>query len=215
MFFYGSSASFVLAFHHRSQPGGLAYRHDHQQGAWHLSGVSGVCPPPGGNLHGPTGLRDKLLFFLLPLHLDSSVFLWESYGALAGAGAAPVGANVPSAVPVSPGHTTTQQGPAERLLQEHRLAQQHQLYFPFCAQGAHEQVPSPHAPGFYHVLLAFLCLDATAMWEVEYTHTQSYLHTCTWTCSWAHQAAGHQIILPFLLMVNLKSWFGKEYLVTN
>lgn len=80
---------------------------------------------------------------------------------MVGVGATAISTDVPAPVPGAPGHSASQQGAAECLLQEYRLTQQHQLHVSLRSQGTHEQVPGTHAPGFYHSLLVYLCLDAT------------------------------------------------------
>lgn len=157
------------------QPGGLANRHDDSASAGHLLGVGGMCYPPcrhllavqRGCLHEShrwewrksSGDKQQLL-------LSSLLFSTAQRSSLGLRGAAVI-PDVPTAVPGAQGHPAAQQGALECLLQEHRLAEQHQLHLPLCTQGAHEQISRENAALFHPVFLADGILAAHTLREVQ------------------------------------------------
>lgn len=103
--------------------------------------------------------------------LRSPLLVLQSQRSHARCGAAAVGPYVPEALSGAQGRPLAQQGSPQRFLQEHRLAQQHQLHLPLCAQAVNEPVSCAHAAGLHHVLLALCILDAATVREVKNTCT--------------------------------------------
>lgn len=155
----------VLAIHHWPQPGGLAYSHDQAQGSCDHPGVVSLCHPSCRHILGG-GPPCQLLSLHANFLSAALCFLPPRRGPDGGHRAAVIDADVPPLVLGAQNHPAAQQSAAECLLQEHRLAQQHQLHLPLCSQGTDEQIPGAHAAGLHPLLLAHSVLDAYSVWEV-------------------------------------------------
>lgn len=149
----------LSAVHHWPQPGGLAYCYDQSEGSCDHSGVDSLCHPSSWHILGG-GPPSQLIF------LSATLRLQPPRRGPHGHRAAVINADVPPLVLGAQNHPAAQQSAAQRLLQEHRLTQQHQLHLSLCSQGTDEQVPRTHAVGLHPLLLAHSILDACTVWEV-------------------------------------------------
>lgn len=157
---FSSPVIIFSALHHWPQPGGLAYCHDQSEGPGHHPGADRLCHPPRRDVQGAKPTL-QLLFSCAALHLQPERRSFH------GPGAAAVHADVPPPVPGAQNHPAAQQSAPQRLLQEHRLAQQHQLYLSLRSQGTDEQIPGAHVAHLHPLLLAHCVLDAHTVWEVR------------------------------------------------
>lgn len=171
----------VAAVHLWPQPGGLANRHDQPQGYCDHSGAAGLWHPSSRILLGG-GPPCQLLLCRSILHFQ------PPQQGPAGHGAAIINADVSSPVLGAQSHTAAQQGAAERLLQEHRLAQQYQLHISLRSQGADEQTSHTNAASLHPPLLAHCVLDAYSVWEVGRT---SALTIHKWSRHWVVFSKNH------------------------
>lgn len=155
---------YTVIFHlpavcHWPQTGGLANCHEQPQGSCDHCGAAGVCHPSCWHLLG-VGPPCQLLFLTSDLYLQQPRRGADEHWVVV------IYADVPSLVLGAQNHPSAQQSAAERILQDHRLAQQNKLQLPLFTQDNDAQIPGAHAAGLHPLLLAYSLLDAYFVWEV-------------------------------------------------